>query len=237
MSTYVLVHGAWHGAWCWFKTTPLLEKLGHKVITLDLPAHGIDKSPTASVTLKAYTDRVVEVLDSCPEPVILVGHSMGGIVITEAAQSRPDKVSKLVYLTAFLLQDGETLLDVATKDPLALVMPNLVMSSDGSSATLKDDVLNEAFYGDCSPSDITLARSLLVPQTGAPFGTPVHTTAEAWGSVERFYIECLQDRAISIDSQRGMVQKNGVKQVHSMNTSHSPFLSAPQELVELLVDL
>jgi pimeloyl-ACP methyl ester carboxylesterase len=237
MSTYVLVHGAWHGAWCWFKTTPLLQELGHKVITPDLPAHGIDKAATASVTLKAYAERIMEVLDACPEPVILVGHSMGGIVITEAAQARPDKVSKLVYVTAFLLQDGETLLNVATKDPLALVMPNLVMSADGSSATLKDEVLNDAFYGDCSPADIALARSLLVPQAGAPFATPIHTTEDAWGSIPRFYIECLQDRAISIDSQRGMVEKNGVKRVHSMNTCHSPFLSAPAELVTHLTDL
>jgi pimeloyl-ACP methyl ester carboxylesterase len=237
MSTYVLVHGAWHGAWCWFKTEPLLQKLGHTVITPDLPAHGIDKSPTATVTLKAYAERIVAVLDACPEPVILVGHSMGGIVITEAAQAIPDKVSKLVYVTAFLLQDGETLLDVANQDPLALVMPNLVMSADGSSAMLKDEVLNDAFYGDCSPSDIALARSLLVPQAGAPFATPVHTTADAWGSLERFYIECLQDRAISIDSQRSMINKNGVVRVHSMNTSHSPFLSAPQELVDHLVNL
>jgi len=237
MSTYVLVHGAWHGAWCWFKTAPLLQKLGHKVITPDLPAHGIDKAATASVTLAGYSQRIVDVLDACPEPVILVGHSMGGIAITEAAQARPDKVSRLVYVTAFLLQDGETLLDVASQDPLALVLPNLVMSADQSSATLKDEVINEAFYGDCSPSDIALARSLLVPQAGAPFATPVHTTADAWGSVERFYIECLQDRAISIDSQRSMVNKNGVVRVHTMNTSHSPFLSAPQELVNHLVDL
>jgi len=103
MSTYVLVHGAWHGAWCWFKTAPLLQKLGHKVITPDLPAHGIDKAATASVTLAGYSQRIVDVLDACPEPVILVGHSMGGIAITEAAQARPDKVSRLVYVTAFLL--------------------------------------------------------------------------------------------------------------------------------------
>lgn len=237
MSTYVLVHGAWHGAWCWFKTAPLLQKLGHKVITPDLPAHGIDKDLTASVTLEGYSQSIVEVLDACQEPVILVGHSMGGIVITEAAQARPDKVSKLVYVTAFLLQNGETLLDVASQDPLALVLPNLVMSPDQSSATLKDEVINEAFYGDCSPSDITLARSLLVPQAGAPFATPVHTTADAWGSIERYYIECLQDRAISIDSQRSMVKKNRVARVHTMNTSHSPFLSAPQELVDHLTDL
>jgi pimeloyl-ACP methyl ester carboxylesterase len=211
--------------------------MGHTVLTPDLPSHGIDRTPTSSITLKDYSQRVCDVLDSSPQPVILVGHSMGGVVISEAAQARPDRVAKLVYVTAFLLQDGETLLDVASQDPLALVLPNLVMSADQSSATLKDEVVNEAFYGDCSPSDIALARSLLVPQAGAPFGTPVHTTADGWGSIPRFYIECLQDRAISIDSQRDMLKKSGVARVHSMESSHSPFLSAPQKLVDHLVDL
>ena len=95
MSTYVLVHGAWHGAWCWYKLTPLLQKLGHTVLTPDLPSHGIDKTPTAAITLKDYSLRVCEVLDSCPEPVILVGHSMGGVVITEAAQ-KAIRESKIV---------------------------------------------------------------------------------------------------------------------------------------------
>ena len=91
MATYVLVHGAWHGAWCWFKVIPLLEKRGHKVVALDLPSHGRDKTPTSSVTLQSYADRVCQTLDECSEPVVLVGHSMGGVVITQAAEQRPKK--------------------------------------------------------------------------------------------------------------------------------------------------
>ena len=75
MSTFVLVHGAWHGAWCWEKVVPLLEGAGHEVVTLDLPGHGEDGTPALEVTMESYTDRVVGALDARSEPVVLVGHS------------------------------------------------------------------------------------------------------------------------------------------------------------------
>ncbi len=92
MSTYVLVHGAWHGSWCWEKVVPLLEQAGHQVEALDLPGHGQDKTPIREITLAAYTNRVCETLDAQAEPVILVGHSLGGMVITQAAEERPAKI-------------------------------------------------------------------------------------------------------------------------------------------------
>ena len=153
MSTYVLIHGAWHGGWCWDKVVPLLEKDGHKVEAPDLPGHGNDKTPIPEISLQAYADRVCEILDAQSEPVILVGHSMGGVVITQAAEYRPDKIKKLVYLTAFLLQNGEFLLQYGEPDKDALVLPNLIMAEDQSYATVKEDALNEAFYGDCSDED------------------------------------------------------------------------------------
>jgi pimeloyl-ACP methyl ester carboxylesterase len=214
---------------------PLLRRAGHTVIALDLPAHGIDRTPTRAVTLQGYTDQVCAALDAQSEPVILVGHSMGGLVISQAAEQRPDQVAKLVYLTAFLLRDRQTLLDIAQEDPEALVLPNLEFSGDQTSAVVRDDVLPEVFYGDCAEEDVALARALLVPQAGAPFGTPIHVTEENWGRVPRFYIECLQDRAISIASQRGMVERSPCQRVITMDTSHSPFFSAPVELANHLL--
>jgi len=99
MSTYVLIHGAWHGAWCWKNIIPFLEKNGHKVVAPDLPGHGEDKRPIAEVTLQAYTDRVCQILDEQSEPVILVGHSMGGVVITQTAEYRPEKIKSLYLLS------------------------------------------------------------------------------------------------------------------------------------------
>ncbi len=237
MSTYVLVHGAWHGAWCWDKVIPLLTKQGHRVVAPDLPGHGEDKTPIPAVTLQAYADRVCSLLDAQPEPVVLVGHSMGGIVISQAAEYRPERVKTLVYLCAFLLRDGESLLQVAQEDREALVLPNLVMAEDQSCATVRDEAIREAFYGDCSYQDVARARSLLVPQAAAPFATPVRTTVENFGRVARAYIECLRDRAISPSIQKEMYTAMPCQRLISMDTSHSPFFSAPQELVAHLTAL
>ncbi len=234
MATYVLIHGAWHGGWCWDKVVPLLEKQGHKAVAPDLPGHGSDRSPISEVSLSAYADRVVEVLEAQSEPVVLVGHSMGGVIISQTAEYRPERVKALVYLSAFLLRDGETLLQVAQDDAEALVLPNLVMTDDQSSATVRDDALNEAFYGDCSDEDAARAKSLLVPQAAAPFATPLHTTAERFGRVPRIYIECLRDRAISPSVQKKMYTAVPCQTVISMDTCHSPFLSAPDELAAYL---
>jgi pimeloyl-ACP methyl ester carboxylesterase len=230
----VLVHGAWHGSWCWDEVARLLEKQGHKAVAIDLPGHGNDKTPISQVTLQAYADRVVEVLNAQSEPVVLVGHSMGGIVLSQAAEHHPEGVRALVYLSAFLLRDGESLLQIAQDDAEALVLPNLVMAEDQGSATVRDDAIKEAFYSHCSDEDTARARSLLVPQAAAPFATPVHTTAENFGRVPRIYIECLRDRAISPSVQKQMYTALPCQRVISMNTDHSPFFSAPEELVSHL---
>jgi pimeloyl-ACP methyl ester carboxylesterase len=109
MATFVLVHGAFHGGWCWYKIVPLLEAKGHRVLAPDLPGLGDDHTPLADLSLAAWTDSVAAKLHVLGTPVILVGHSRGGIVISEVAERVPEHVSALVYLTAFLVSDGESL--------------------------------------------------------------------------------------------------------------------------------
>ena len=237
MTTYVLIHGAWHGGWCWGMVAPLLKKRGHTAVAPDLPAHGKDTTPIPEVSLQSYTDRVCEILDAQPEPVILVGHSMGGLVITQTAEYRPDKIRTLVYLCAFLPRNGESLLQLAQADPGGLVLPNLVMADDQLSATVRDEAIKDAFYGDCSDSDVAWAKLLLVPQPLAPLSTPVSTTEASFGRVPKVYIECLQDRAVPPSLQKRMYSTLPCRQVISMDTSHSPFLSAPDKLVEHLTSL
>lgn len=235
VSTYVLVHGAWHGSWCWDKVVPLLEKEGHTVVTPDLPGHGADTTPIDQVTLQAYADRVCSVLDAQSEPVILVGHSMGGVVITQAAEYRPEKIDTLVYLTAFLLRNGEVLLQVAEDDAEALVLRNLIMAQDQSYATVKTAAAKDMFYGDCGDEDVAKAISLLCPQAAAPLATAVKTSEENYGGVRRLYISCLQDRAITPACQEQMYIALPCEQVITMDTSHSPFFSAPEELARHLL--
>ncbi len=235
MSTYVLIHGAWHGGWCWDRVRTRLEKAGHTVATPDLPGHGDDKTPTAAVTLDAYAARVCDVLDAQAEPVVLVGHSMGGLVVTAAAERRPERIRALVYLCAFLPGDGDTLMMLAGGDQTSLVLPNLEVSEEQGFATVRDEGIVPAFYGRCSAEDAAWAKSRLVPQPLAPLNTPVTVTPERAGRVPRSYVECLEDRAIPIALQRGMVAAHPCRRVFTLATDHSPFLSAVDELVECLV--
>ncbi len=139
MSTYVLIHGAWAGRWCWEKVAPLLQQAGHQVVPLDLPGHGQDRTPLREITLAAYTKRVCETLDAQAEPVMLVGHSMGGIVITQVAEERPEKIQTLVYLSAFLPQNGESLFQLASGDTGSLIMPNLMVNEEQGYMTFKEE--------------------------------------------------------------------------------------------------
>lgn len=234
MGKFVLVHGAWHGAWAWEKVVPLLEEAGHEVEAFDLPGHGDDGTPIPEVSLQAYADRACEALDASSEPAVLVGHSMGGIVISRAAEQRPDKVSRLVYLTAFLLEDGQTLLEVAQADAEAIILPNLDMNEAEGYATIKEGSAKDVLYHDCSEEDVERAKQRLGSQALAPFATPVSVTDENFGRVPRTYIECLEDHAIGISSQREMRSNLPCEKVITMDTSHSPFLSAPEELTNHL---
>jgi pimeloyl-ACP methyl ester carboxylesterase len=237
MSTYVLIHGAWHGGWCWSKVAPVLREQGHTVLTPDLPGHGQDHTPVSQITLEFYADAVVGLLDQQADPLILVGHSMGGIVVSRAAELRPKKVKTLAYVCAFLLRNGETLVQIAQNDSMALVMPNLIFSNDQSTGRVKDEMLKETFYTDCSEEIAAEARNQLVTQSLAPFGTPLEITEKNYGSVPRVYIECTHDRAISVEAQRAMVDASPCKKVFSMETDHSPFLSAPTRLASHLCSL
>ena len=237
MGTFVLVHGGFVGGWCWEKVVPLLEEAGHHVEAPDLPGHGDDHTPIPQVSLQGYADRICEVLDTQPEPVVLVGQSLGGVAISQAAEQRPDKVEMLVYVAAFLLRDGETLLSVGENDTESLVLANLVMSEDGSSATLREEAIGEALFADCSDEDVERAKARFGPQALAPLATPVSLTEENYGRVPRVYIEALNDRAISPWLQKEMYERVPCRQVISMDTGHLPFYSAPEEFAGHLTSL
>lgn len=236
MSTFVLIHGSWHGGWCWDKVKPLLEKEGHQVITPDLPGHGQDKTPISEIILQCFVDRVCQVLDAQSEPVILVGHSMGGIVVTQTAEYRPDKIKALVYLSAFLPRNGESLLQLAQQDKETLILPNLIIAEEQGYHAVKEEAIRDVFYQDCSDEDVARAKSLLAPKEAlAPVATPVQTGDENYGRIPRVYIKCLRDQTIGPSLQKQMYTATPCQKILSLDTSHSPFLSAPEALAGHLV--
>jgi len=237
MSTYVLVHGSWHAAWCWHKIVLRLERAGHRAIAVDLPGHGRDRRPLAGITLDDYVRCVTDILDREREPAILVGHSRGGIVISQATEARPDRVRCLVYLAAFLVPDGGTALELALSDRESLVLPGLAFDRTAGWDMLAEHAYREALYADCTDNDIALARLLLTPEPSAPAATPLRLSAAGYGRVPRTYIELTQDRAVSPALQRRMAEQLPCREVRHMHTSHSAYFSAPDELTGHLLEI
>ena len=211
-----------------------LERHGHTVVARDLPGLGEDKTPATEITLERYTQAVCNALLTEPEPVLLVGHSMAGIVISQAAERHPDRIRGLVYVSGYLLCDGQALLQTAQEDHnMAKLEPWLIV--DGAVCSFLADKRREVFYNCCTQSDAEYASSMLVPQPLAPFVTPVHVTRERFGSVPRFYVKCLQDQALAPSLQERMLAATPCQTVVSIDTDHSPFLSTPRELVSHLL--
>lgn len=235
MSRFVLVHGAWHGAWCWYKVVAELERRGHTVTAVDLPGHGVDKTPIEQVTLDAYAEKVGRVLTQSDEPAVLVGHSLGGLVITEAAERYVDHVHRLVYLCAFLEKPDEAPGESREAMKGSLVPSAMVPSENGLTTTVAKEKMREVFYGDCSDEDIALARACVVPQRmDLILESPAHTQ-ERWGRLPRSYLLCSEDRAITLAAQQRMVERVGCDHVATLDTSHSPFFSQPALLVDALL--
>ena len=237
MATYILVHGAWHGGWCWYRVANGLRRASHRVLAPDLMSLGVDRTPPGGITLDTWTGQIAALAASQPDPVILVGHSRGGIVLSAVAERIPEHVRTLVYVTAFLLEDGRSLQDAADTDPESLVGRSIVVAEDHKSASIRAGAAREAFYGLCSDADVALAESLLVPEPLAPLVTPVHVTAARFGSVPRIYVECSNDRAITLGAQRRMQQALPCRERITLDADHSPFLSRVDPLTDLLLNL
>lgn len=233
-STFVLIHSAWQGGWSWGYVSNFLEETGHIVIAPDLPGHGQDKTPASDVTMKKYVKTITDILDQQSEPVILVGHSFGGIVASQVAETRPEKVKALVYFSAFLLPDGVSFMDATKGVSNSMVLNNLVMSEDGSSVTIKEDAIHDAVAHDVPLEAFLQAKPYLVAEPTAPLATPLALTDARWGSVPRYYIESIKDNAIPPAVQKQMYTQLPVKQVFTLETSHAANFSAPDKVAAYL---
>jgi pimeloyl-ACP methyl ester carboxylesterase len=216
-STVVLVHGAWHGAWCWDEVVDRLSGDGLAVVTIDLP------SVVSGGDLYDDARALREVLDDTPGDKVVVGHSYGGIVITEGAAGA-EGVRHLLYLTAFMLDEGQSLADVAGTDPPEWQIP----APDGKTLTV--DGPQQVFYNTCPPEVADAAAARLRPQTIASFVEPVRSVA--WRDVPSTYVICDRDQAIPVPAQEAMSARAG--STHRLDSDHSPFLTDPDAVADLI---
>jgi pimeloyl-ACP methyl ester carboxylesterase len=217
MARVVLVHGAWHGGWAWDQVLPLLKEAGHDPVAVDLPSAG----GTGSVADDAAVVRAA--VEQSSEPTVVVAHSYGGIPTTVATAGSAE-VQHLVYVCAFMLDQDESLLGALDH----VVPPWIGVDEPAGVSRVLDPMA--AFYLDVDPEQAESAVARLRTQTLASFADPI--TAAGWHDIDSTYILCTEDRAIPYAAQQAMSARAGT--VRTMESSHSPFLSQPRELVALL---
>lgn len=234
----ILVHGAWHSGACWEPVAALLRARGCTVETPDLPGHGTNELPLTKVTLKAYTESIVALLDAAPEPVTLVGHSMAGAVVTEAASRRPEKIARLVFLCAYLPCDGESVFDVIAlnraEEPASAIELALRMSADKRSCTVDPEQVVPLFYNCASAYAAAEAEPRFGVQATLPLAAKARIDEEALARVKSTYILCVQDKVIPVQHQRRMLTRRYCDVLLQLDTDHSPFVSCPDQLALIL---
>ncbi|MDN3548859.1 alpha/beta fold hydrolase [Mucilaginibacter aquaedulcis] len=231
--TIVIVPGAWSDPSAWAFVEPLLKAKGFDVITVNLPGHGKDSTSFANISLQSYVDAVKTAIGE-KDNIILVGHSMAGIIISQVAEDMPGQIKKLVYVAAFLPKTGESLLTLAQTDADAHVGKYLQINKETGSADIAKNGIIDAFAADAPQPVQEIVVASVKAEPLAPLATPVNLTDARFGSVVKIYIHTLNDHTVSYKLQQKMVAATNVKKEYSLNSSHTPFLSMPDKLAEII---
>jgi len=237
MKTFILIHGSWHSSWNWHRVIPILEKQGHGAIAIDLPGMGRDKTPIHEVKMQSTVEKICKLIDGIEGKVILVGHSKNGIMISQAAEYRPDKIEKLAYLAAYLIPDGKTQKEYSVQDTGGVLRPYVTMNEELNAHTLQPEIYKEGLYHDCEDNITELAKLLLSHEPVESGITPLRLTDDNYGRIPRVYIECTEDKAVTPFIQRKMYTETPCEKIYSLPTSHSPFFSKPNELSAILCEI
>jgi pimeloyl-ACP methyl ester carboxylesterase len=231
---FVLVHGAWMGAWAFADVAAGLRAKGATAVTVELPAHGADQTAVTAVSLDSYVAKVTAAVDAADRPVILVGHSFGGVVITAAGEARPSRIAKLIYLAALVPADGQSAQGVGASDTGSHSASAIQVNLAAGTVGLPMDQLEDIFCADCSASALATLKANYRDEPLGPLATAIHTTAANWGSLKKSYIYTKQDFAVSYGFQKTMTASGSWVETATLDTSHAPFLSMPSAVVDLL---
>ena len=243
---FILIHGGFHGAWCWERVVPELKNLGYEAVALDLPGHG-ERSAERPTNYFGRVGPILEVLQPCD---VLVGHSGGGYDISVAANYAPEKVAHLIYLAAGLPVEGKSVVEAtggaterdaagterATKlmDDSSGMLRFIRPLPDGTMEWHSREGAREFFYHDCDEATVDWAFERLTPGISPFPGEKLHLSTFWEAQLPRSYILCKQDRSKPFVMSRDVIRRLGVHPA-TIDASHSPFLSRPRELAELLV--
>lgn len=231
--TIVLVHGAWAFSAVWQDIVPPLKAKGYEVITVNLPGHGDDATPFKRLTLKAYTNAVEKAIGNRTN-VVLLGHSMGGIVISQVAEDIPGKIAKLIYLTAFVPNNGDSFISISRKGPETGISQYL--STDLKSERLivsAGGVMNNLMEDAPQPLKEYAAKNIK-PEPLTPLSNPVKLSSKRFGKLKKSFIFVVNDKAIAYTYQKKMANAAGITETDSLRSGHCPMFSQPAQLAVLI---
>ncbi|MEO0031879.1 MAG: hypothetical protein RIS94_1637 [Pseudomonadota bacterium] len=240
MAGFVLIHGSWHGGWCFDPVAEILRARGHTVVAPTLPGMGGMAEEMAAVTLDGWGEFAAQ---HCRDlkaqlngaPVVLAGHSRGGLVVSTAAERDPAAMDALVYICAMMLPDGLSRAQFKELEGPNPAFDAIIQKVHGGVATVIDTAGAAEVFAQLSPPDLVAAvLPRLLAEPHGPRAEKIHVTPERWGSLPRTYVECLGDRTIPIDSQRRMQQFSPGAHIVTLDADHSPYLSRPVELADAL---
>ncbi len=236
MRRYILIHGSWHGAWCWYKISPRLKSAGHGVVVPDLPGRGRHIALPALVSL----DRMVKAVAACfphEGKVTVVVHSRYGILASRLAELYPDRIERTIYLASFMIPPGKAVVEYFRADEGSLLRPGFELNKLGMWDWLNPEVYKEGLYHDCDDEDNMLGHMLLCREPFRPALQKLKLTEERYGCVPRCYIKLTDDRAVTPWLQDKVLNETKVDRVESIHASHSAYFSKPDELTETILKL
>ena len=234
--TFVLVHGALADGTVWFKLKPLLEARGNKVVVVNLPGHGKDNTPVSEISYQSYTSAIINSIKAQQEKVILVGHSMAGLLIASVAEQVPDKIEALVFLAAFMPGNGDSVFGLNATDSESQFGSSLVVAADNSYATLRHDKIADVFCVECSTEDKALLLLSHKAEPLAPLAEKIRLSEEVYGGIPKYCIITTMDHAVGKDIQRKLAMRSSnVKKIFQIKSGHLPFLSKPHKLLKVLL--
>ncbi|MBT8445667.1 MAG: alpha/beta fold hydrolase, partial [Gammaproteobacteria bacterium] len=226
---YLLVHDAWQDSSCWDHVIPLLVAEGHSAQALDLPV-GADAS------LAQWTATITAAVDHSAQPLVLVGHGSAGMAITAAAETLHPQLAALAYVAAMVPRDGESFLDLAERDPDSDLLTRLDVDDERGLVQLPGDA-GDSWFAGCSDDQRTAAGAALHPAPLQPLAAAVTTSLSGFGLLAdyRTYIECFDDRVLTLSLQRRMYNATPCPQQMTLAAGHAPYLTHPAELAGCLM--
>jgi pimeloyl-ACP methyl ester carboxylesterase len=235
MATYVLIHGAWHGGWCWKRTARLLRAQGHEVYAPSLTGSGERKhllSP--NVGMDTYVQDVVNLIEYEElSDVILAGHSAAGAVVAKAAESVHSRLKNLVYVDAVVLPSGKSMFDVFPAQWTEGMRNSARTQGEGWYMPPEQDMIFSFFASDCSDEDKQWLWRMVTAQPIKPYEDKVDLSRFYQLRIPKTYIKCTKSQA---GIPRSVAEKFGM-QYFEIDAGHDPMVSQPEQLAAILAQL